>query len=47
MLGCQSFVRKAFENQTLEQCSVGFKLVTLFNSQLAVVDFGTQLPVRS
>ena len=45
MLGCKCFMRKAFENQALEKGSVEFKTITLFNSQLVVVDFRTQLPV--
>lgn len=46
MLGYQGFMRKAFENQTLEKRSVEFKAATLFNCQIVVVDFRTQLPVK-
>jgi hypothetical protein len=46
MLGCQSLMRKALENQTLEQRPVEFKPITLFNGQVIIVDFRTQLPVN-
>jgi hypothetical protein len=47
MLGCQSLMRKALENQTLEERPVEFKATTLFNGQVVVVDFQMQLPVNS
>jgi hypothetical protein len=40
-------MRKALENQTLEERPVEFKATTLFNGQVVVVDFRTQLPVNS